>query len=1383
MTGPQSGPPFPIASLLRRARNAKSPKERHDTAFFAWEASVRMSVAAFPPGDASSLEMPSTGSWVAVLAKSARVVEPTSDPDVRAACAWLSEIGTARASRPASVDLKRILEPLPAYRNKVIGHGTVQASRFYEEGGEALLRGIVGAWEANFFWPPNSQLVHLESIAIAPDGRRVGRVLRLDGPVPVVEDPQGTSGIPDSVRPRRLYRRSPDGWQDLGPWMLYDEEELRERVLFFNGRDRGSRFLDYLGGEELRGKELREAFPEIEDEIARILRSTNAPVPLDGAPGGTARIVGYQLLGELGSGSMGVVHLARQLGLDRLVAVKTMPADAVSDAVALARFQREIRALGRADHPNVVKILASGENDGVPYYAMELIDGPDLGRLSRALRESGEDFDGALARANAAARSARPQTWAAAAAAKHEPRPNDRMPLVKRLAALFRDAALAVEHLHEQGVLHRDIKPANLMVAEADARIVLMDLGLASVGDASRSIAVEHTSLVGTLRYSSPEQLQRNLLQVDRRADVYSLGATFYELFCGQPMYDGDTEVRLIEQILREPPLPPSRANPRLPRDLAAILGRAVEKDPKLRYESARALAADLDAFLDGRAVAARAPTLGYLLMVTVRRHRLLAAAATAVVMSATAVIAGWVLHQGSLRRAAERSRAALVLQQAAADVDRDPTEAIAWLKQYPVDGPGWTTAQGIAAEALGRGVARDVFVGHSRNVGAVVFVGELLASGSDDGTVRIRNLREGTDRILDAHAGRVLRLAPSPDGSELAASYSSGAVMIWRPNDAAREVRLSATSSPPGALAWSPDSGRIAFAGTAGVIHVAMSGSGTVRDFLGQSDVVLGLSYSRDGRLASGGRDHRVVVWEADGTPTLLGMHEDQVYDVRFSPDGSELETVSRDGTARLWNVRDHSFRTIAKHSDVPLFGGWSADGKWVVSAGDDPLVRLWDARSDREIDFDAQSPVDAVTFSPEGAALAAATRSGRVLVWNIDSGASRELLGHGAAARAVAFSADGRQIASASEDRTVRVWPAALTAGRVLAGSDGAIEDGTFIPGSGDLVTADGDGHAAIWKEGIDRPRLLSGPSGPVRTVAASPDGRRIVGAGADRAVWLWDVVTGTPKVLGRHASNVWSVAYRPSGDVIASAGIDGRLGRFDLEHGTSTLSGGPAGGLWSVCFEGTGAASGGYDGGVWFWDGPGDGRLLGRHDGYVNHVACAPNRPLVASAGADGTVRIWDVANGGSRLVASHEGEALTVSWSPDGRFLGVGTEDGTVSIVEVDGGERRLGAHRAKVAALAWSPDGTLLGSAASNGMIRIWSPADGAIRVLVGDAAPTFLAFRGDGRVLASGGESGRVHFWQLDDLPRLPSDAEGMQAALTSFTNAHVSASGRISSP
>jgi len=743
--------PLPIAALLRRARNAVSAKERHDAAFYAWEAALRLGVAARSPERLCAEAAPSTGDLVALLGADDR--RRHDDPRIRDAARLLKAVGVdgkdeppreeAGGSSGGAVTAQALLAVLPAYRNRVLGHGSVRAPAFYERAAATLREGLLAALGAGVFWPTGARLLHVDQVEIDDRGRRRARLLDLMGPVASVRDPEGSLGPAADAVPRRLYLelQAVDAAQPepssataaatsarllpLHPAVVWLERDLKEQVFFFNGRRRQADLLDFASGETLRGKALEAARPGLEAEIREAARAGAGNADGDsgtgdrarrdsGSGGGSgeqpgalaeaaaaadpARIGGFHLLARLGQGALGVVHLARQESMGRLVALKVVPEAQAQDPLARRRFAREVSALARCDHANVVKILASGEDEArrAPFFAMEVVPGADLGEVARALAAEGGDLARAVEKAAAPRMAVIEAAKAVGAAgggdgsggfnteARRAQRGTEtdregaeeggaeggaRAPVafdsLARLAGIGRDAARGLHHLHEAGFIHRDVKPENIMVAVEGMRAVVMDLGLAAAAEGGRSLSRSRAGFVGTLRTMPPEQLQEGLLSLDRRADVYALGASLYELACGRPLFEGVSEAELVTKILHEEPLAPAKARRGLPKDLAVILTKALAKDRRFRYESAEALAQDLDAFAFGRPISARPPTFGYLLSLAARRHKAAAAALATALVVAAGGLTGMLVQserararEEGLRKRAEESRA-----------------------------------------------------------------------------------------------------------------------------------------------------------------------------------------------------------------------------------------------------------------------------------------------------------------------------------------------------------------------------------------------------------------------------------------------------------------------------------------------------------------------------------------------------------------------------------------------------------------------------------------------------------------------------------------------------------------------------------------------------
>jgi serine/threonine protein kinase len=330
----------------------------------------------------------------------------------------------------------------------------------------------------------------------------------------------------------------------------------------------------------------------------------------------TATLGDFRLLREIGRGGMGVVYEAEQISLGRRVAVKVLPAIAGVDSRQLARFQIETQVAAALHHPHIVPIFAVGHDRGLHYYAMQLIDGCCLATI---LRNPSQRFG---------SESERPTA----------DRPRKSTPLLPREAArLAMQAAEALDHAHALGVLHRDVKPANLLVDDG-GHLWITDFGLARFqGGSDLTLSGD---LLGTVRYMSPEQAAGGRI-VDARTDIYSLGASLYELLTARPAFDGTLRQDLIRQIVSAEPAKPRLFNPAIPRDLETICLKSMAKEPEQRYATALELADDLRRFLDDRPIVARRPGPAERVVRWSRRHSRATAVAAALSLILTLASGG----------------------------------------------------------------------------------------------------------------------------------------------------------------------------------------------------------------------------------------------------------------------------------------------------------------------------------------------------------------------------------------------------------------------------------------------------------------------------------------------------------------------------------------------------------------------------------------------------------------------------------------------------------------------------------------------------------------------------------------------------------------------
>jgi len=351
----------------------------------------------------------------------------------------------------------------------------------------------------------------------------------------------------------------------------------------------------------------------------------------------------FRLLREIGRGGMGIVYEAEQVSLKRRVALKVLPFAATFDSRQKQRFQLEAQAAACLHHTHIVPVHAVGTDRGVPYYAMEFIEGCSLAAVLAELRNrrrppvSRKDH-GVIGRDSLTVEYTPQITPTLSSPAPEEtppspspclafrplsdstPRDRDYILVIARLGI---QAAEALDHAHQRGVLHRDIKPANLLVDD-HGELWITDFGLAHI-QGNQSISLSG-SIVGTLRYMSPEQALGQRVLLDGRTDVYSLGVTLYELLTLQPALDGADRSELLRKIAQDEPAPLRKLNPAVHADLETIVTKTMAKEPQDRYTTAQELADDLRRFLESRPIAARRPSLAERGVKWCKRHKLLVA-------------------------------------------------------------------------------------------------------------------------------------------------------------------------------------------------------------------------------------------------------------------------------------------------------------------------------------------------------------------------------------------------------------------------------------------------------------------------------------------------------------------------------------------------------------------------------------------------------------------------------------------------------------------------------------------------------------------------------------------------------------------------------------
>jgi WD40 repeat protein len=972
-------------------------------------------------------------------------------------------------------------------------------------------------------------------------------------------------------------------------------------------------------------------------------------------------VAGFEILGELGRGGMGVVYQARQVALNRLVALKMILAGSHAGPEEQRRFRVEAEAIARLRHPNFVQVHDHGHSDGHAYLALEFVEGGTLARKAAGV----------------------PQPPAQAAQ------------LVETLAA-------AMQHAHQLGLVHRDLKPANILFT-ADGVAKITDFGLAKRLEGATA-ATASGALLGTPSYMAPEQAAGHGKAVGPATDVYALGVILYELLTGRAPFQGDSVLEVLRRVQEDEPLSPARLRPGLPRDLETICLKCLRKDPRQRYASAADLADDLRRFLTDRPIRARRLQPWERLGRWCRRNPALAAvsgvAAAALVAvavvslsfglyeSAAAVRLGQALGEAETRRRqAEESAARFALHQGLTRCNQNEVgQGILWLA--------------AALEMATRAEAVDLQ--HVIRVNLAAWRGRLhsLEERLPDAVIYTAAVSADATKVLMAtedHAGRVhltaqvwevatgtlvgpplaheapiSAVALSPDGKILLTAGTDHRARLW---DAAGQP-LGAPLVHPDAItaaAFSPDS-RTVLTGsrdkTARRWQVATGqplGAPLVHP-----DEVSAVAFSPDEKVvATGCRDSKVRLWDA-ASARLLGppyAHAGRIRGLAFSPDGKTLLTGSDDATAQLWDVRTGQKLLPAplRHAYNILAVAFSQDGRMVVTGSSDHTVRLWETATGRPVGSPLQhaNAVQTVAFGPSAQAVLTGSLDCAARRWSIgrEQLLLRELP-HPREVVAVAFSPDAKTVLTGGWDTRARLWDVAT--GNLLPTlfqHQRSIYAVAFSPDGKRIVTGSRDQTAQVWDLATgDRCGPPLQHQGSVKAVCFSPDGRTVLTGSDDHTAMLWDAAAGRRLTAPlRHGWPVLAIAFGPEGTVVATGSKD---------HTAR---------LWQTA------------------TGEGLGPYLPHHD-FVTAVAFRPNGRTLVTTSHDFTARLWDVATGQAlRTIVQLPALPQAAALNPGGTMLVIGCADRTARLCDVTTGIF-LGPplpHAGEVRAVAFSPDGRTL----------------------------------------------------------------------------------------
>ena len=766
-------------------------------------------------------------------------------------------------------------------------------------------------------------------------------------------------------------------------------------------------------------------------------------------------VPGYEILSELGRGGMGIVYRARQLSLNRLVALKMLRAGDCGSAALLARFQAEAEAVARLHHPNIVQIYDYGEHDGMPYLALELVDG------------------GSLAAANEQVRT-----------------PREAAEIVVTLAR-------AVQFAHEQGIVHRDLKPANVLIAAppkaAPGRttIKITDFGLAKVFREGEERHTQTGTILGTPSYMAPEQARGRSQLIGPATDVYALGAILYELLAEQPPFKAATAIETLHQVLTIEAPSPTRHVPGLPRDLATIVVKCLQKDQQRRYGSAAELANDLERFLQDRPVRARPVGLRERAWRWCRRNPVLASLAGSVALLLVVVAA---VSSFSSWRLSHQLAATSSARQAEGE-SRKLAEVRLW-ESY------------LAELRTGRGSHR---IGQrSRSLATVDRANELLGTigRTPDRVLQLRNATIATLALPDLREERIVGTTPRVEsvGLSIAADRyvgrSGGEVTVHRLSDdevlcrIPRDVNANPNSI---ALDISVDGRFVSMVSNLGVRISRCEGDQSAR--VGDWPEATHCAFSPDSKQA-------VVCHPTNGVQLIdlaTGQPVKQLLQLQATARPAFHKASQRIAICTTSGVRIIDWPTGRLVSELPqlTYGGlgiaWHPSGEALAISGPYVGVELWSVAGPRLLTrFVQGGMITRPHFSRDGGLLwTLCDRSGELRLWN--TGTGEEVLHSW---EMYPFVADGSQ---SPGDFLVQLRPEGL----------------------------------ALWRiePGLATNPLLDAPwhsLGEVTNISVSPNGR-LLGIGRAGGFDIWDLATH--RRTSHAGCPFCGLAFHPDGDLLTA------------------------------------------------------------------------------------------------------------------------------------------------------------------------------------------------------------------------------------------------------
>lgn len=1070
------------------------------------------------------------------------------------------------------------------------------------------------------------------------------------------------------------YQISDDNSAYISPWFLVEDQKIwsfngldRNYHVNYVSRDGSPRFSSETSNQVLLAFKRILGKTEVQEKDFKKLLAKLAPEEMKGV------IMGDYLVGRpVGSGGFGTVHKGYQLSTGRKVAIKILHDGLPPDAKA--RFQQEASYLSKFDYSGIVGVIEYGEEAWMAPRQFSLSDEDWFKEFSRT----------------ASIKSFIAMEWIEGLTLEEFISRKDILrPSIGTITDWFAQASGAVTAVHSAGLIHRDVKPNNIMVTSMEGVVKLMDFGVARTQAETRTLMTTVGQAVGTPAYMSPEQIRSTLdpdAEVGPSTDIYSLCATFYEVYTGKRLFQHDTvatEKVRAQKLKGDRPSPPRSLVINLPWEIDTILLGGLQPEIPDRYQSAAALERDIRHVKNDEPIEYKRPSISRRAQLFYRRNQTVTNIAVAFLLLAVVGVFMYVRNIRQEQANTLRQLLALYEEQGRQELlNGNPHRALVYLNEAYRQGGSGSTLRYLLARAM---------------------------APYDAQLFKLENSATQVKAAAYSKDGRFIIAAGGIPTGEKFGSYS--AAQVWDAKTGKRLLVLHTSKEQSASVEkmiergqFSPDGKRIITTGTD--VRIWDSTSGEQLALLQGAKLA---AFSPDGlRIVTTNDDRTATLWDATAVAAQLTLEDNaKIQSAQFSPDGQKLITHSDNGTTKLWDSM--TGRQLLYVEDGGAEQGTPAflpNGKQFITSGYTEQ-RFWDAETGKLL---LTLEGNQIRYSPDGKRLAVVKSAPEksVLIVAAEDGRRLSSISDEDAILQIEFSPDGNRLLTLSPTNTAKIWD--VDSGKWLAtlpGQKYGIKFATFSP-SGQHVLTIGEGPnyndpatMMVWAASgnelltsIEEPNVKPSRDSSFAAIV-SPDAKHLItrSGKSEKAFALMDPITGEIRTkLEGFEGNENSIVFSPDGKRIIAVRRN--------YSGTSDPEEMKVAKIWELT----------------------SGKLLSTlegHSGAIETYTFSPDGQQVVTTSMDKTAKVWDVGSG--KLLNTMEGNTYVLNgatFSPDGRRLVTCSQD-TLKVWDVASGKLLLSLDdNTRGATPIFSPDGNHILSSSGDGSIKLRDAATGKIETTI-----------------------------------------------------------------